>query len=62
MDVTSGSAAEQAGFASRRSHPGNQPQPVKNARDYQAVIDKAKKGDPWNFWLSGPSKATWSLN
>jgi serine protease Do len=49
MDVASGSTADQAGFATGDLIREINHKPVKNAKDYQAVIDKAKKGDTLEF-------------
>lgn len=47
--VTSGSAAEQAGFARGDLIREINHKPIKNAKDYKAVIDKNGKGDPLEF-------------
>jgi serine protease Do len=49
MGVTSGSAAEQAGFATGDLIREINRKPVKNVKDYQTAIDKAKKGDALEF-------------
>ncbi len=51
MAVTSGSAAEKAGFAAGDLIREINRKPVKNVKDYQAIIDKAKKGDSLEFLL-----------
>lgn len=47
--VTSGSAAEQAGFTRGDLIREINHKPVKSARDYKTVIDKTKKGDQLEF-------------